>query len=192
MNVMKLDGLWDEGYSLDQYNLKSIYLGEDVFGNSQFDSERSELGELIYKMKYNGHENTVDNIVDIILPFVSDWLSRIHVDIIIAAPPSKTREIQPVFEITRELAKRLKKHFSSDVLVKLSEDTIKNIQPEERDLRNQIFMTKKAKHHADILLIDDVIETKTTANECVRVLKEDPLIDHVYYLSITRKKTVTG
>lgn len=192
MNILKIDGLWDEGYSLDLYNLKSTFLGEDVFGRPQFDSQRSELGELIYRMKYNGHENTVDSIIKMILPFVSGWLSDKHIDIIIAVPPSRTREFQPVFEIVKGLAKAQEKYYATDILMKLSEESVKNIQPEERDLKHQIIMTKTAKRNADILLVDDVIETKGTANECVRILKEDPLVGHIYFLALTRRNSVTG
>ena len=42
--------------------------------------------------------------------------------------------------------------------------------------------------NAIFLLIDDFFSTGETATECVRVLKEDELIDKVYYLAIAKTK----
>jgi len=39
-----------------------------------------------------------------------------------------------------------------------------------------------------ILLIDDIFDSGATANECVRVLKQDPLVQKVYFLAIAKKR----
>lgn len=41
---------------------------------------------------------------------------------------------------------------------------------------------------SNILLIDDIFDTGATANECVRLLKQDPNILNVYFLAITKKR----
>lgn len=47
---------------------------------------------------------------------------------------------------------------------------------------------KDAKRKCNILLVDDFFTTGETANECVSVLKSDPLVDKVYYMAIAKTK----
>ncbi len=53
-------------------------------------------------------------------------------------------------------------------------------------------MSKPAKRKCSILLIDDIYNTGSTANECTKVLKSDPLIDKVYYLAIGKTRDSKG
>jgi len=47
IDPMKLPGPWADGYVLErQHTLTSDFVGHDSFGNPQFDTKRSELGEL--------------------------------------------------------------------------------------------------------------------------------------------------
>lgn len=73
INPIKLIGEWDEGYALDRYTISSIPLGEDVYGHMQFETRRSELGELVYGLKYKGKYNDLQNIMDGIKPFLDQW-----------------------------------------------------------------------------------------------------------------------
>ena len=46
INPTELLGNWDKGYVLDRHVLKSIPIGENVYGRMEFDTTRTELGEL--------------------------------------------------------------------------------------------------------------------------------------------------
>lgn len=52
INPIKLEGNWKEGFAIDYHVVKSEYLGEDCYGRAQFETTRTEIGELIYKLKY--------------------------------------------------------------------------------------------------------------------------------------------
>ena len=52
IDPMKLPGPWADGYVLErQHTLTSDFLGHDSFGNPQFDTKRTELGELVFRLK---------------------------------------------------------------------------------------------------------------------------------------------
>jgi predicted amidophosphoribosyltransferase len=53
-----------------------------------FDTTRSPLGELLYKLKNRGDEAVVPEIVDTAATFVKGWAWRI--DAIVPVPPSNT------------------------------------------------------------------------------------------------------
>ena len=72
---VKIFGLWDEGYVIDNYIVSSRYIGEDPFGFRQFDTTYTEIGKLLHAMKYNGHFDTSERIVDYCYDFLKQWLA---------------------------------------------------------------------------------------------------------------------
>lgn len=53
INPKKLAGRWRAGYALDHHTTSSVYLGDDELGHPAFDTKRSEIGELLYQLKYS-------------------------------------------------------------------------------------------------------------------------------------------
>jgi competence protein ComFC len=54
INPRKLSGPWTEGYALDLHTASSEFLGYDEFGHEQFNTERTEVGELVYRGSTGG------------------------------------------------------------------------------------------------------------------------------------------
>lgn len=186
--VIPVSGLWDDGVVIDKYNESSVYLGEDAFGYPQFRNTYTPIGKLLHAMKYNGHYNTSEEIVDICVARLSDWFSSKKIDVVLPAPPTTERVEQPVYMIAETLASRLGLPYSDKVLVKTDRRAAKNMPKGEKILTGSIAKRKDAKRKCNILLVDDFYSTGETANECVSVLKSDPLIECVYYLSIAKTK----
>lgn len=80
-------------------------IGYNEFGHPEFDTQRSALGELIYRLKYKGDIGTISSIVETAARFIREW--GISLDVIIPVPPSKQRLMQPVFEIASALGSTL-------------------------------------------------------------------------------------
>src|SRR2546423_10521382 len=91
----KIAGSWTSGYVLDLHTLSSILVGYDQFGHPQFDTTRSEIGELLFRLKNRSDKSTVTELVDAAAHFIHSW--GVEFSGIIPMPPSKAyRTFQPV------------------------------------------------------------------------------------------------
>ena len=49
---VRIPGRWRDGRALDIHTVSSVYVGDDELGDAQFDTKRSDMGELLYRLKY--------------------------------------------------------------------------------------------------------------------------------------------
>src|SRR5260370_32301184 len=92
-------------------------IGDNEFGDAEFDTVRSPLGELVYCLKYRGDKGAIPSIVEAITGFMKT--SDINPDVVVPMPPSKLqRSFQPVIEVGIELAKTLGITFNTTSLKK--------------------------------------------------------------------------
>ena len=101
----EINGPWDKGYALDKHTISSTMIGYNEFGHPEFDTQRSALGELVYRLKYKGDKTAIAPIAEAIAEFVKSV--GLHVDVIVPVAPSKQRLKQPLFEIVDALSKLL-------------------------------------------------------------------------------------
>ena len=191
MNIspVELAGLWDYGWALDIHTINSTYIGEDSFGNSRYNTERSEIGEAIYRLKYKMDIRAVEEIAAAAVKFIEAHMADSNIDIILPVPPTLDRPFQPVFAIAEEIAKRTNIFYLDNLLEKNTDIPAKNMTSDEKTKTVfPIICTKKAKRDCNILLIDDIYHTGTTLNSCVRALREDSRIKKIYVLTMTKTK----
>ena len=117
INPGQIRGSWDQGYVLDVHTISSTMIGYNEFGHPEFDTLRSELGELVYRLKYIGDKRAIAPIVEVIVEFVKTW--GVHPDTIVPVPPSQQRSFQPVVEIAGELARSMNIPLNTDSLKKM-------------------------------------------------------------------------
>jgi predicted amidophosphoribosyltransferase len=104
-NPMRIPGPWRQGFVLDYHTVSSVFLGHDEFGNAMFDTKRSEVGELLYQLKYRRNRKAIVDLVEVATRFVKRW--KPPVDAIAPVPATRVRLRQPVVEIATALGKRL-------------------------------------------------------------------------------------
>lgn len=103
INPRKIKGTWQEGYALDLHTTGSTFAGHDSFGNPQFDTSRTPLGELLYQLKYRSDPKSIESIVAIVVEFLRQW--KIAVDLLVPVPASNTaRKQQPVLELAKAIS----------------------------------------------------------------------------------------
>jgi len=189
--TIKIMGQWKDGYVIDYHSLYSDYLGDNVYGRPMYDTKRTQIGQLVYDLKYNKDKNKVSNILTLIGPFLNAWNIKNKVDLVLPIPPSNLDRIfQPVFELTIGISSFLGLSTTTKLLVKSNNVQSKNLSSleKQKELNGSITLTKNFKKEHDILLIDDLYDTGSTLNEAVRALKTDPLTNNIYVLTMTKTK----
>jgi predicted amidophosphoribosyltransferase len=179
---------WVEGYVLDYHTVSSIPTGDPYY---RFDTKRTELGELLFRLKYRGGGDAVlGDIVDTAELFLREWKPQI--DCVVSAPPSLTRKMQPAVEVARVLATRLNVPLCEDALAKTMETPqMKNIDDwseRQRLLAAAVQAGKDDVRGKSVLLLDDLIESGSTLRRAAEVLLKDGGAQALYALVLTRTK----
>lgn len=183
INPEKVEGFWDEGYTLDRHTKYSTCIGYDDNGHPMFDTIRTGLGEVLYKFKYQGNHEKLNDIMEFVVPFLRKWNTLSSVDFVVPAPFSKNRVYHPANEIAKRISGVIGKPYE-DVLKKTTNTESKDLT-EKSQIRGTIVIIKKPRRPHNILLVDDLFASGTTLNECTRVLKSNGC-DKIFVIAMTR------
>jgi predicted amidophosphoribosyltransferase len=113
----QIKGNWDDGYALDFHTVTSDYVGDDEYGHPQYATTRTDMGELLYRLKYKRDTSVIDPIVTTAGNFVraKPW----QIDLLIPVPASRPRTFQPVVALAKRLAEDLKVAFCGACVAKV-------------------------------------------------------------------------
>ena len=193
-NPMKIPGNWREGYVLDFHTIRSDFLGHDEFGHPMFDTQRSEIGELLYKLKYKSDRTVLNAIVDTVVDFIHSWIPA--VDVILPVPPSKqSRVYQPVQEIANGVGNQLKILVNNDCIVKVKDTPeLKNVYGYSERLlllEDAYAIDASSLIDRDVLLFDDLYRSGATLNSmaCALYASTSGKPANVYALALTRTRS---
>ena len=189
LHPMKIEGNWDAGRVLDWHIESSEFTGYDEYGHSQYDTTRTELGELVYKLKYNHDASVVADIVRLICGYTS--FSTI--DTIIPVPPSKiSRTFQPVVEIAKRLGSALDIQVLANAVQKTKNTPeLKNVSTlqEKYDILKGVFkVVEPSIKGKTVLVLDDLYRSGATLRAITDVLYKQGGVDKVKVLALTMTK----
>lgn len=189
---MKIPGRWREGFVLDYHTLESIYVGDDEYGHPIFDTKRSEVGELLYRLKYRSDNSVLDDLVRTTVEFLRSWSPGVSA--IIPVPPSRSgRAQQPVHLLAEAVSKQLGIPARADAVLKVREvPELKNVYGYDERLR-----LLEGAHKVEpsvvagqkVLLFDDLYRSGATMNAITAVLYDQGRAAEVYALAITRTRS---
>jgi predicted amidophosphoribosyltransferase len=190
--TIKLIGNWKKGFALDLHTKSSEYLGVDEFGRDRFDTKRTEIGELVYKLKYGADISSVSKLVDCIQQNIRG-LDKL--DYLVPVPPSKSRTVQPLFLIAEELSKRIKIPFIRDAILKIKRTPeIKEVfdQEEREALLADSYQYNDKYNFANknILLLDDLYRSGTTLRVITSILYENARVKNVFVITLTKTRSL--
>ncbi|MCU0701698.1 MAG: hypothetical protein MUC96_34755 [Myxococcaceae bacterium] len=195
INPKKLAGRWRAGYALDHHTTSSVYLGVDEFGHEQFETTRSEIGELLYLLKYKSDAGTVTAIVDAAVAFIDRWKrgGGLEVDVLVPVPPSRQRPTQPVLLVAEALAQRLGVPCATHCVTKVRDmPELKNVYEfNERDrlLAGAHQVDKAQAQGRKVLLFDDLYRSGATMNAISSALYDSGGAADVFALTITKSRS---
>jgi adenine/guanine phosphoribosyltransferase-like PRPP-binding protein len=173
-------------YSIDIHTKSSISIGQN-----KFQTQRTQVGELLYRFKYCFDFKVLDELFSHVLKYFRN--NKIDFDVIIPVPPSNhNRPFQPVFEIAKKLS-------SSGFIVdfdflvkKQSTPAIKKINDPitRKDVLKNVFEVKDSRYkNKKVLLFDDLFRSGETLTSIARVLKNKGLVSEVTAFTITKTRT---
>jgi predicted amidophosphoribosyltransferase len=188
---MRIPGRWRDGFALDNHTVSSTYLGDDEFGHPTFDTKRSEIGELLYRLKYQSDQSVIAEIVEAAAAFIATWSPGVQ--IVVPVPASRARAVQPVLLLGDALAKRLGLPFVSDAIAKAREvPELKNVH--DYNERIQLLAGAHAVDRAKVqtlrvLLFDDLYRSGATMNAISAALYDHGGAADVFALTITKTRS---
>ncbi len=183
-------GKWREGFSLDIHTLSSIPIGHNEYGHMQYDTTRSELGDLLYRLKFKSDDTVVSEIADAATAFVREW--KPGVEIIVPVPPSSSRALQPVSIVGNALSHRLNIPLVDCVRKTRDAQQLKNIYDLDERLRHLHGLhdvDASATSGRRILLFDDLYRSGATMNSITTLLYDQGKASNVFALTITRTRS---
>lgn len=184
---IKLNGNWKIGFAHDVHTLSSTYMGVNEYGRDRWDTTRSEMGELVYQLKYQNNRFAITKIVDLL----SKYKGLETMDAIIPVPCSnKSRLVQPVYEIAQELGKRVRVQVLDNVLIKADGGSeLKNIDdPHKRKELLKKYMSLSGQYNLtrkNVLLVDDLYRSGATLAVATDILYQQARVKDVYVLTMT-------
>ena len=192
INPIPLSGPWNEGFALDVHSTGSQYLGDDEYGHPQFDTTRSPVGELLYRLKYQSDKSVAADLCQAAADFAKS--RKWEPTIIIPIPPSRPgRRFQPVPLLADGVARLLGCRSCEDCIVKVKETSeLKSIYDYRQRLEHlkdtYTVATAKTQNH-DILLIDDLYRSGATLEAVTNVLRSKGNVRKVFALTLTRTRS---
>ena len=187
-----IKGNWKKGLAFDKHTLSSSYLGVDQFGHDRWENTRTEMGELVYQLKYHQDEGTVRRIIDLL-----DRVKGIEeMDRIVPIPPTlRTRPFQPVRLIAEALGERRRVRVIPDLLEKIpGSPQLKDVEePRERRnlLQKSMRLSEKRFDISDlkVLLVDDLFRSGSTLSAATELLLSQTRVSDVFVLTMTMTRS---
>jgi competence protein ComFC len=189
-NPTKIYGSWTSGFALDAHTLSSVHVGVNEQGHDVFDTKRSELGELLYRLKYRGDASAANEIVKTAAELVRPSLKKF--DLIVPVPPSGARAVQPVIIIAQGLGKELGLPVADCITTTRPATQLKGVMGAEKRkelLAGLYAVDATTTKGRNILLVDDLYRSGSTMNAITDVLLGPGKASSVRALAITRTRS---
>lgn len=155
-----------------------------------FETKRTEVGELLYRVKYKGDEAALQELVDVLANFIKS--RKIAADIIVPVPPTRYRRKQPLFLIVDALGKKLKLAVERTAVRKSGASELKdvwNFEERTRILKNAISVDSKIVAGRRLILVDDLVRSGATVKEVAEQLNSAGVSEmYVIVVTQTRRK----
>jgi competence protein ComFC len=189
INPQKIEGRWRSGQALDFHTVSSTHVGVDSAGRDIFETKRTELGELLYRLKYNSDASAATDIVATASNYLRTRVS--YFDMIVPVPPSAVRPVQPVLLLANRIGIALGLPVDQCIAATRPATQIKAISdPDARKkaLEGLYDVARDKTIGKRILLFDDLFRSGSTMNAITDLLLGPGGAATVDAMTITRTR----
>ena len=186
----QITGRWLRGVALDVHTVRSAYAGVNEYGRDIFDTVRSELGELLVRLKYRGDQGAAPEIIATAVRYLKPNLEKF--DRIVPVPPSASRTIQPVIVLANGIGEALGVPVVDCIKTTRPATQLKDVTDPIRraDLLQGLYEVDPAlTEGGNILLFDDLFRSGATMNAITSVLMGQGNAASVRAFTITRTRS---
>ncbi|MCD6119904.1 ComF family protein [bacterium] len=188
MPVRQIHGKWRAGWSLDFHTISSHLLA-----NGSFDTKRTEIGEMLYRLKYNCDGSQLKPLAQLAADFIKTRFIYPSLAAIVPIPASITkRDFQLVPELAAAIGQLINLRSPSDYLCKTRDTApLKNIvdvQTRKRELAGSFEVRDARFENRWVLLFDDLFRSGETLSEATTMLHDQGKVGRVYVLTLTRTR----
>lgn len=193
INPKRISGSWTEGFALDFHGLSSEYIGDDEYGNPQFDTKRSEIGELLYRLKYREDKSVLGDIITTAAQFINytNW----PLDLIVSVPPArKGRDYQPIPPLAMGIGEALGIDVCIDCVIKVKDipelNSIFDFEKRMSIIKDAFEIRDPIVAGRNILLFDDLYRSGATLNTVSMLLKQEGKARNIYAFTLTMSRSM--
>lgn len=186
----KIHGPWRDGFVLDQHTISATFVGRNPGGRPVYDTTYTELGGLLHRLKYDGEDAAIAEIVEAVAGFLGAW--KPPITMIVPMPPSKPRRSQPIVRLALEIGKRIGVPVSLDAVRKIEKTPqlkdLVDFESKCRALSTAFRVSGTVVSKQQILLLDDLYDSGATMYSVTNALCSEGSAAGVYVLALTRTR----
>lgn len=181
-----IDGDWKAGWALDLHTTSSTMLNDGSFQNTY-----SDIGKALNRLKYSGEYEHIEFLVEQLVSFLKTRLVTPYIGVIVPTPASKQRDLQPVYIIAQEVAKRLGIKCDLNYIEKVKDTAeLKSIEDidERQRMLSGAFKVDRRYASKKVLIIDDLYRSGSTLKELTRTMYNEGHVNNVYVVTLTKTR----
>jgi predicted amidophosphoribosyltransferase len=160
-------GNWAQGWALDQHTVRSTADGSVSCVHPEFNTERTAIGEALYKLKYRGDLAQVEPIAQTVAGFIRGRSELADIKAVLAVPPSDTRRsFQPVEALAARIGAMLNLPAPADYLLKAKRTMpmkgVTDKRKRRKELEDAFAVLDQRFVDTHVLLFDDLFRSGET------------------------------
>ncbi|WP_274851423.1 ComF family protein [Serratia marcescens] len=188
VNIKQIYGNWNLGFAMDKHSIRSVPIGADEWGHMRFDTERTEVGEALFQLKYRDDWTKVQPLAQCLADSAVPLFNNIG--FILPMPASNVRQRQPVTEIAHNLAELIGKPCFDNLLVKAPGGvSLKNLSTKDEKIEaiGDSFSVNDIIDGVgpwNVLIVDDLFHTGATMEAACGALRRYNKVANIYMLPL--------
>ncbi len=193
VNIKQIDGNWELGFAMDKHMLWARPNGVNQWGYTNWEKERTPVGEAVYQLKYQEDWTQVQPLAACLHEHAFRLFENIG--FIVPMPASNRRDRQPVTEIANAFAALVNRPCFDNLLLKAPGGvSLKDLDTKEEKVAaigNSFSVNPMITNEGrwNVLVIDDLFHTGASMEAACNALRGYNKVGNVYVAALTWRRS---